>query len=842
MNYTYPGVYIVEQPSSAHNIVGVATSIAAFVGYTASGIENTAVELFSWGDFIRNFGGLASNSETSYAVQQFFANGRSKCFVVRIPKHNAVTGKLVIGDSSGNMALTLSAISSGAWSGSLTVEVDYNNISPVATTNLPGTVTLIQKNTAVVPSNATAAASALAVGNWVSFNADSTDTPYQIATVNSSGVALAPPGFTGASTGTGPGEVPAAGWSLLVGYDPTAFNLTVTDTSSGKSEAWPNLSMSPTAANFVQTILNDPDNGSNFVRVTATGVNAPQISGFVAVLPGDPSLGVGPGLRGLSAWLQGPPGQVTVSGTTVTGKNFLGAVNAGQQILFAADTTQTIYTVQPGVSDTSLTISPGYAGTGANVVTTASTATPGGGASFVLTPSLGGVPQTAVNVTLWADKTAMPTSLASLLRIFSIAASRALQGQYPGAQVTARPVCPVPDALADLLQITVSLPDNYDAVVAFSEPATVGSFDLVSVLGLASAASPPPISNVGAYSFAHAAVPAGAQLSGGVAPAEAPNLPDAIDIVGSEAAPGPGGALVQTGIYALDKVDLFNILCIPDATRAASGRPNTPDFTDSDINAIYSAAMQYCILRRAFLIVDSPPDVNDVASAINWRTNRLALNFANGAVYFPRVMVADSLNQNNLRAFAPSGTMAGIYANEDANRNVWKAPAGIETALSGVQKLSYNLTDDEQGVLNPIALNCLRNFPIYGPVAWGARTLVGADQEGSEWKYIPVRRFALYLEESLYRGLKWVVFEPNAAPLWGQIRVTVNAFMQNLFLQGAFQGQTPATAYFVQCDSSTTTQADIDSGIVNIIVGFAPLKPAEFVVVQLQQMAGQVAV
>jgi phage tail sheath protein FI len=847
MNYTYPGVYIVELPSSVHNIVGVATSIGAFVGYTASGIENTAVELFNWGDFVRNFGGLASNSELSYAVQQFFANGGTHCFVVRIPRDGAKPATLVIGDneSTPKPTLTLNSISSGSWSQTLIVEVDYDNIS-TPTINLPGTITLTHSASLVSTSAATA--SAVAAGNWVSFNADPSGTPYQIlsTTAGTGGFTLVAPGYGGPTTGTGPGQFPAAGWSLLVGYDPTAFNLTITDTGSGKSESFANVSMSPTATNFAQTIVNDPDNGSQYVRVASTGANPPQITGFVAVLPGDPPLGIGPGLSGLSAWLQGPQGPVVVTNgqMTVAGSNFLGVVNANQQLVFASDTSQTVYTVG-AVTNTQLTLTHPYAGgaAGSTTTTTASTATPSGAASFVLTPSLGGAAQSPVNVTLWPAGTPPPTSQASLLRLFSIATTRALQARYPGAQVTTQAVSLVPDALADSLQITVSLPNNYDAVVSFAEPSpppAAGAFDIVLYLGLTT--TPPSISNVARYYFAHAAVPEAYQLSGGVAPADAPNLPTATDIIGSEAAPGPGGTLIKTGIYALDKVDLFNILCIPDATRAASGRPNTPDLADSDINAIYSAAMDYCKRRRAFLIVDSPPDVNDVASAINWRSNRLVLNDANGAVYFPRVMVADPLNQNNLRAFAPSGTMAGIYGNEDANRKVWKAPAGIETNLAGVQKLTYNLTDDEQGVLNPIALNCLRNFPIYGPVAWGARTLVGADQEASQWKYLSVRRFALYLEESLYRGLKWVVFEPNAAPLWGQIRLTVTSFMQTLFLQGAFQGQTPSTAYFVQCDSSTTTQADIDSGIVNIVVGFAPLLPAEFVVLQLQQMAGQVAV
>ena len=125
-------------------------------------------------------------------------------------------------------------------------------------------------------------------------------------------------------------------------------------------------------------------------------------------------------------------------------------------------------------------------------------------------------------------------------------------------------------------------------------------------------------------------------------------------------------------------------------------------------------------------------------------------------------------------------------------------------------------------------------------MCWGARTLNGADVEASEWKYIPVRRFALFLEESLYRGTKWVVFEPNDEPLWSQIRLNVGAFMQSLFRQGAFQGLTPKDAYFVKCDGETTTQNDINNGIVNIVVGFAPLKPAEFVIIQIQQIAGQI--
>jgi hypothetical protein len=185
--------------------------------------------------------------------------------------------------------------------------------------------------------------------------------------------------------------------------------------------------------------------------------------------------------------------------------------------------------------------------------------------------------------------------------------------------------------------------------------------------------------------------------------------------------------------------------------------------------------------------------------------------------------------------------MAGIIARTDAQRGVWKAPAGTEASLRGVRELSYKMTDNDNGRLNPLGINALRTFPVIGRVAWGARTTAGADQLASEWKYTPVRRLALYIEESLYRGTQWAVFEPNDKPLWAQLRKSVGGFMQTLFRQGAFQGATPSEAYLVKCDSETTTQADIDRGIVNIVVGFAPLKPAEFVIIKIRQLAREEA-
>lgn len=212
----------------------------------------------------------------------------------------------------------------------------------------------------------------------------------------------------------------------------------------------------------------------------------------------------------------------------------------------------------------------------------------------------------------------------------------------------------------------------------------------------------------------------------------------------------------------------------------------------------------------------------------------------NAAAYFPRLRMPDPLSENRLADFAPCGAVAGIIARTDGQRGVWKAPAGLAASFSGVQGFTYTMTDAQNGVLNPVGLNCLRSFPVTGHLLWGARTLAGADALASEWKYLPVRRLALYIEESLFRGTQWVVFEPNDSPLWAQIRLNIGAFMQDLFRQGAFQGSSPRDAYFVKCDAETTTQNDIDRGVVNILVGFAPLKPAEFVVIKIQQMAGQI--
>jgi hypothetical protein len=293
----------------------------------------------------------------------------------------------------------------------------------------------------------------------------------------------------------------------------------------------------------------------------------------------------------------------------------------------------------------------------------------------------------------------------------------------------------------------------------------------------------------------------------------------------------------KKGIYALEQADLFNLLSIPPY--------KTDDGVSFDVDAsVIASATAYCEKRRAMYLIDSPSDWNTKEKAKTQFTATSddfpGVRSKNAALFFPRLKQPNPLREDQIEEFAPSGAVAGIYARTDTQRGVWKAPAGIEASLIGVPQLEVNLTDAENGELNPLGINCLRAFPVSGRVVWGSRTLRGADQLADEWKYVPVRRTALFIEESLYRGTQWVVFEPNDEPLWAQIRLSVGAFMHGLFRQGAFQGRTPRDAYFVKCDKETTTQNDINLGIVNIVVGFAPLKPAEFVVIKLQQMTGQI--
>ncbi len=662
---TYPGVYIRELASSVHTIAGVATSIAAFVGYTAKGIDNRAEHIFDFGDFERHFGGLASDSELSYAVQQFFANGGTEAYAVRTPRTGATGANVVFN------GITFTALSSGSWAdGAVLLDVDYTGIDHAA--------------------------------------------------------------------------------------DATAFNLTITDLKDGTTEFFPQLSLNNAKVNYITAIVNDTDNGSQLVKATVAGspAGAPVVTGVV-----------------------GATLTTTAVNTAFGGGTAIATGNFG---------------VQLSVSSPTVPPSP-----------------------------------LPLIVKVFSSGAPLPQSLVGIAAQLQVSINNALAVHLPGASVQCS-VAPTATGLG--IRVNALLPQFPDAVLTIGAPASDPA-DASAALGL----SAPFSVNVSHYALGTGNGSStngwGGSQTSSAAGSDGTGLPGTNDLIGDQGS--------FTGIYGLLTVDLFNLLSIPDATRASASDPFSLDPT-VDPNSIFSAAVTLCGTKRAFLLIDAPPTVHTVSSAVDWKSGGLAVVDENGAAFFPRLRLPDPLNNYQLRTFAPSGVVAGLYARIDSTRGVWKAPAGTEATLTGVQSLVYKLSDAEQGVLNPLGLNCFRTFPVYGTVLWGARTLLGADAQTSQWKYVPVRRLALFLEESLYRGTQWVVFEPNDEPLWAQIRLNIGSFMQDLFRKGAFQGQTPKDAYFVKCDSSTTTQNDIDQGVVNILVGFAPLKPAEFVIIQIQQMAGQV--
>ena len=309
----------------------------------------------------------------------------------------------------------------------------------------------------------------------------------------------------------------------------------------------------------------------------------------------------------------------------------------------------------------------------------------------------------------------------------------------------------------------------------------------------------------------------------------------AVPLGGGDDGDAPQSPQYDLAYQAIDeKVDLFNLLVLP----RSAGDTNFPSIRST----LWGAASAFCQKKRAFLIADLDLDVakqtpDGVLQALP--NLRAGVAKAYAGVWWPKVtIVSDGVRKD----IDPSGSIAGVMARIDGSRGVWKAPAGLEADIRGVLGVQVPMSDQQNGLVNPEAVNAVRSFPA-GVVSWGARTMEGFDNSGNtDYRYVPVRRFALYIEESLLRGLRFAVFEPNDEPLWAQIRLAAGAFMNGLFRRGAFAGRTTRESYFVKCDPETTTPQDQALGVVNVLVGFAPLRPAEFIVITVQQMAGQVQV
>jgi phage tail sheath protein FI len=810
---TYPGVYVQEVPSGVRTITSVSTSIAAFLGRTSKGPVDKAVRILSLADYDRWFGEPHPKSDLAQSVRQFFNNGGTDCYIVRLAP-GATNASVNLHDIGGTPMLTAKAKYKGEWGNTIRLRVDYNTASPNDTFNLDviyedgGRVVQSERHTglSMKPSSPRFAPKFVTDSSQLitlEVETAQQDPDDSSSVFNTTGVVT---GFSNSRRplrdplnnpgGATDGAAMKAALESLFAAGMTSFAIAVDDsdyvtvdlsippalpaTISGIQDniaqkinnALDSLSPSPSVSvvldaaitNFGRslTILSDTSNKES-VRVRRAAGND-----IAAAL----MLGVEQGGIEVTRWSghRPVPNASIYNAVLTTSPDDLTNVNELAMVTQSTITSLAINTTSVMVNTSAF-----------NIVTT-------NGSDF------------------WYQNESGKSSIT---------------GDNDGIREKLRIIANAINAQPEL-GFRAELWGYYLAIIATdgainNQPSVVDS-------GTGEIDSDPAENtitlNIRQYSLGR---DVGSFSSGSVSAIDG-TFPDKSAYLGNESD--------QTGLHALDPVDLFNLLILP----------GDREVTDSVMTSVWGQASVYCQNHRAFLLIDPPGDWTDSSSrpAVIQDTSKIndlraTLVKDHSAVFYPRLSFSD---RGVNRLIGPAGAIAGLMARTDSSRGVWKAPAGIEAGVRSINGVALSLTDDENGVLNKKGVNCIRVFP-NGIVNWGSRTMDGDDDFGSEWKYIPVRRLALMIEESLYRGTKWVVFEPNDEDLWAKVRLNVGAYMMSLFRQGAFQGSDPKAAFYVKCDKDTTTQDDINKGIINIQVGFAPLKPAEFVVITIQQMAGE---
>jgi phage tail sheath protein FI len=803
---SFPGVYIQEVPSGVHTITGVATSIAAFIGRASKGKMNKATRILSLADYVRNFGAPDPMSDLANSVKLFFANGGTDCYVIRIANGGS-PASVTLNTMSGAAALLVTAKAEGRWGDTVRMEVDYNTQNPDETFNMR---VIFEDNGVAV-----------------------TTESFPNLSMNPGSPRFAPAFITQSSELVSVAVVGALGINNLANSF-AGFSLgrrtlnSLGNTLGDVNTLFTNLVNAPLATRRSKFEISV--NGGAFVQVDlnpwapASASEADMIAELTAK--------INAALAGLSP---APTTSVLIAsaGTNIGRLLRITAANGDQSSVRvrSASSNDLAAALMLGVDQ------------GGVEPTRYSNFRPAPTATFLPLGALATPGDVAVlnNITEFQQNTLTSITIDGTVIPFSGANSLQTTAAATDRWFLSRVVAGSPndnnDGVREKLKIIASAITNtaglpYRAEVWGYHLAIIargGPFNQLPTISLAPAnATTNQLLNplVGARNgrqFTLGALGGGPFSTAGAGGSDgvAPLVSDYI-----------GDPVAQTGFHALDPVDIFNLLIIP-----GDGEVSEADY----LNVIGPASV-YCSDHRAFLLVDGPPSwtangrpkvVEDTTKIDNDVRKKVVK--INSAVFYPRLIFNDvGIN----KPIGPSGAIAGLMARIDSSRGVWKAPAGTEADLRNITGLEVNLTDLENGVLNKLGVNCERSFTS-GLVNWGARTLDGSDDFGSEWKYIPIRRTALFLEESLFRGTKWVVFEPNDEPLWAKIRLNLNAFMMSLFRQGAFQGSTPDKAFFVKCDAETTTQNDRNLGIVNIEVGFAPLKPAEFVIIKIQQIAGE---
>lgn len=804
---TYPGVYVQEVPSGVHTIVGVSTSITLFIGRAASGPMLQAVRINTYADFLRTFGDDAGTiSSMARYVRLFFLNGGTDCYVIRIANGWAKSSVTLRTDVGGAEVLQLTAKNPGALGDLLRAAVTYNTATPDATFNLE------VFRWSITP---TGAKTKTEREEFLNLSMDPASPNYAVTTLTQKSK------LVDAALGAGyAGIGPKRGFSLSMApweaTDNTTFigslntvlanNDSFTISIGGKKPttvAIPNTAVAGADYAAARGDLAAKLQAAIAAKVSSEGITGlPSPPAIVSVLEGPAAVtgGSQTTLFRITANADGQDIRITSAPTRDIAKMLgWGVSNGGVEVgAFAAHRpapTGITLKDSSGLEAAGIATAPlmAYASLLKNALTDVALdeLDPVTGTLLPKAVSLGSSPATRV----WVD-----TAGGKLGVLETLGRIRDAVNTYQAANPTSF------YWRAELWGYRLAFLDNSgddNAIVAGP------GFTLLPDPGAGATMASRFLPNVRYVTFG----------AGGTAGAQTPGTP------GDDGTAPLAGDYTAAYNVARSDIDLFNILVLPPDAAPAAG---------ATLRDLWGEASALCNEERAFLIMDPDPSwVDSQTASTGVNALRIGLTKDHSAVYFPRLKIVENGREY---VVGPAGAMAGLYARIDASRGVWKAPAGNEADVRGVLGVDVLMSDLQNGAINPVGVNAIRLFP-EGVISWGARTMDGADAFASEYKYIPIRRLAMFIEESLYRGLKWAVFEPNDESLWGAIRLNVGAFMQDLFRKGAFAGARPSEAYFVKCDRETTTANDQNLGIVNIWVGFAPLKPAEFVVLYLQQIA-----
>jgi hypothetical protein len=782
----HPGVYIQEIPSGLRPIEGVSTSNAAFIGKAEMGPVKQAKLVTTVQEFENAYGGYLTDSSLSHAVHEFFSNGGKKAYIIRVAGAGAVAADVSINDRKGAKTLTIRAANEGAWGNKLGVVI--TDALPTLDPNNEFTMQIFQDRSDLVPPLAPLLLETHkdlsmnpAARNYVEkvVNANS---KYVVAIVNTTNNATASRG----TSRSGQLLVGNAAVALKIGADGTSTAGTgdaLTGTNGEhRSGATPATALLADERKFNIDIDGD---GPREITIPLTAATGPTIAEEIqravrALTPVDVSNR--PGYEGFTATydetaVAGNPSYRLTSGSKGTESTVV-VTASGAPIALTAGVKKFVIEID---------------GDGPHVVTLPAGALANGGliASAIATAVTALIPKRSSNT----------------------AAFTGFSCTYENSAVAGNPS----------LLLTSGTPAGIGRLNSSVRVSDAPSDNVAGTLNLGL--------RHGGSEVGGSAILRPANSMAATFPGETEfNLGDA-SVIGNVAGPpvfGADGALPQAaehkdGFSALDVVRDVNIVAVP-------------GIGDADVVGFGAS---YCALRGdCFFIGDTKVDDDTVDEAKTFIASLDKTSY--GAVFFPWLKVSDPTGQSPEPVLVPpSGFVAGLFARIDARRGVWKSPAGTEAGVTGALGLVAEITDAQQDFLNPIGMNVIRQFPGAGRVVWGSRTL--ATISDPEYRYIAVRRTAIYLEQSIYNGIQWAVFEPNDEDLWASLRLNIGAFMMLQFRAGAFQGKSAKDAFFVKCDNETTTQGDIDAGIVNILVGFAPLKPAEFVILKLTQIVGQQA-